>query len=48
MAQSFDASKVRVSPVGSATLTFSDASNGTFAFTVNGVSGTKRIARQPF
>ena len=48
MAQSFDASKVRVSPVGSATLTFSDASNGTFAFTVNGVSGTKRITRQPF
>lgn len=48
LAQSFDASKVRVSPVGHATLTFSDANNGTFAFTVNGVSGTKRITRQPF
>ena len=48
LAQSFDASKVQVSPVGSATLTFSDAGNGTFAFTVNGVSGSKRITRQPF
>jgi hypothetical protein len=48
LAQSFDASKVRVSPVGTATLTFSDANSGTFAFTVNGVSGTKRITRQPF
>ncbi|HET7730303.1 MAG TPA: trypsin-like peptidase domain-containing protein, partial [Usitatibacter sp.] len=48
LAQSFDASKVRVSPVGHATLTFSDANHGTFAFTVNGVSGTKRITRQPF
>jgi lysyl endopeptidase len=48
LAQSFDASKVRVSPVGSATLTFSDANNGTFAFTINGVSGSKRITRQPF
>ena len=48
MAHSFDATKVRISPVGSATLTFSDASNGTFAFTVNGVSGTKHITRQPF
>jgi len=48
LAQSFDASKVRVSPVGSATLTFSDADNGTFVFTVNGVSGSKRITRQPF
>lgn len=48
LAQSFDASKVRVSPVGNATLTFSDANHGTFAFSVNGVSGTKRITRQPF
>jgi hypothetical protein len=48
LAQSFDASKVRVSPVGNATLTFSDANNGAFAFTVNGASGTKRITRQPF
>ncbi|HET7729195.1 MAG TPA: trypsin-like peptidase domain-containing protein [Usitatibacter sp.] len=48
LAQSFDASKVRVSPVGTATLTFSDANNGTFAFTVNGIAGMKRITRQPF
>lgn len=48
LAQAFDATKVRVAPVGSATLTFSDANNGTFAFAVNGVQGWKRITRQPF
>ncbi len=48
LAQSFDATKVRVSPVGSATLTFTDADHGTFAYTVNGVSGSKAITRQPF
>lgn len=48
LAQSFDASKVTVQPVGTATLTFSDANNGTFAYSVNGVSGSRAIARQPF
>jgi hypothetical protein len=44
----FDASTVRVNPVGQATLTFTDANNGSFAFTINGVAGAKSITRQPF
>ena len=48
VAQSFDASKVTVQPVGTATLTFSDANTGTFAYSVNGVSGSRAITRQPF
>jgi lysyl endopeptidase len=44
----FDPARVRTSPVGSATLTFSDANNGTFAYTINGLSGSKTITRQPF
>jgi predicted dienelactone hydrolase len=34
--------------VGTATLTFSDANNGTFAYTVNGISQAKPIAREVF
>ena len=34
--------------VGPGTLTFSDANNGSFAYTVNGVSQTKAITRQMF
>lgn len=34
--------------VGSATLSFSSNTAGTFAYTVNGVSGTKAIGRQAF
>jgi lysyl endopeptidase len=44
----FDPARVRTTPVGSATLTFSDANNGTFAYTINGLSGSKTISRQPF
>jgi hypothetical protein len=36
------------SSVGSATLAFSDLNNGTFAYTVNGISQTKAITRQLF
>jgi len=36
------------SSVGSATLTFTDANNGTFAYTVNGIAQTKAITRQQF
>jgi lysyl endopeptidase len=43
---SFDHSLVVVNQVGTATITFSDASNGTWAYTINGVSGTKTITRQ--
>lgn len=48
LAQPFDAAKVHVSPVGSATLSFSDANRGTFSFTIDGVAGSKSITRQPF
>ena len=34
--------------MGSATLTFADGNNGTFAYTVNGISQTKPITRQVF
>jgi hypothetical protein len=34
--------------VGSATLTFTDNANGTFAYTMNGVSGSKSITRLTF
>jgi N-acetylneuraminic acid mutarotase len=34
--------------VGSATLTFTDANNAVFSYTINGASGTKLISRQPF
>lgn len=39
---------VTVTPVGTGTFAFSDASNGTFAYTVDGVSQTKAITRQVF
>jgi len=44
----FNADAVQVKAVGSGTVTFSDANNGTFAFTIDGVAGTKAITRQPF
>lgn len=44
----FDPSRVRTTPVGTATLTFADSNNGTFAYSINGLSGSKSITRQPF
>lgn len=44
----WDSTKVQATQIGTATFTFSDASNGTFAYTVNGVSQTKAITRQVF
>lgn len=44
----FDPTRVNVSPVGSMTLTFADASTGTMTYVVNGVSQTKPIVRQVF
>ena len=35
-------------PVGNATLTFADANNATFAYTVNGIAQTKTITRETF
>jgi serine protease len=44
----FDPNQVTRTPVGSATLTFSGARSGTFAYAVNGVTQTKAIALQAF
>lgn len=44
----FSPAGVTATPVGSGTLTFSDANNGSFAYTVNGISQTKPITRQVF
>jgi hypothetical protein len=44
----FDPALVVPVAVGTGTLAFADSSNGTFAFTVNGISRTKPITRQVF
>ena len=44
----FDGTKVQVSTAGTVTVSFTDPSNGTLTYTVNGVSGTKAITRQLF
>jgi hypothetical protein len=44
----WDASKVKVTQVGTATLAFSDATNGTFTTTMNGNAMSKAITRQVF
>ena len=44
----FDATKVVVTPVGTGTFTFTDASNGTFAYTLNDVTQSKAITREVF
>ena len=43
--QPFDPAKVRRLPVGSATFTFTDSDNGTFAFELEGVTRTVPITR---
>ena len=44
----FSPSGVSSTSVGEATIAFTDASNGTFAYSVNGVGQTKKITRQIF
>ncbi|HEY5308963.1 MAG TPA: hypothetical protein VIK97_10675, partial [Casimicrobiaceae bacterium] len=44
----FNPGLVRNIGVGTGTLTFTDANNGTFAYTVNSISQTKAITRQVF
>ncbi|MGZ5040035.1 MAG: hypothetical protein ACXWBQ_04760 [Usitatibacter sp.] len=44
----FDATKVVATKVGTATFTFTDANNGTFAYTVNGTAQSKPIMREAF
>jgi hypothetical protein len=47
-ASPWDASKVTRMPAGTATLAFSDSANGTFTYTVDGISASKAITRQAF
>jgi hypothetical protein len=47
-ASPWNPSQVGYAQVGDATFTFADASNGTFAYTVNGVSQSKPITRYVF
>ena len=47
-ASPWDPSRVSAMPVGSATLTFTDGSNGTFARTVQGISRSDAITREVF
>ena len=44
----FNPAQVVPTAVGTGTLTFADADNGTFAYTVNGTSRIKQITRQVF
>ena len=44
----FDPNQVARTTAGTATLTFSDANNGTLTYTVNGVTKTKAITRLTF
>jgi hypothetical protein len=44
----FSPAQVAATQVGNGTLTFSDANDGTFAYTVNGVAQNKAITRQVF
>jgi dienelactone hydrolase len=47
-ADPFDPGAVVATPVGSGTLSFTDADNGTFAYVVNGISQSKSITREVF
>lgn len=44
----FNPTQVRTNQVGTGTVTFSSANNGTWAWTINGQSGSKAITRQGF
>ena len=44
----WDKNQVHLTVVGTATFTFTDFDNGTFAYTLNGVSQSKTITRQRF
>lgn len=47
-ASSFNPSQVVVSTAGTATLTFTDYSHAVFSYSVDGVTGSKNIEREPF
>ncbi len=44
----FDSTRIVTTEVGSGTFTFTDATNGTFAYTLNGVTQAKPIMREVF
>jgi hypothetical protein len=44
----FDTSRVKVTPAGTVTLTFSDPNTGVLSYTVGSVTATKSITRQMF
>ena len=44
----FDPNQIVPVAMGTGTLTFSDANNGSFAYTVKGISQTKAITREVF
>jgi cytochrome c553 len=44
----FNSTAVKVNPVGTATLRFTDSSHANFTYDVNGVQVSKQIERQPF
>jgi hypothetical protein len=44
----FDPNQVTRTQVGSGTLQFSDANDGIWSYTVNGISGSEPITRQPY
>jgi hypothetical protein len=44
----FDPGSVTRTPVGTMTLTFTGPGTGTLSYVVDGVAGSRPIARQPF
>ena len=44
----FNPTQVTATQVGTGTLTFADANDGTFAYTVNGITQTKNVTREVF
>jgi hypothetical protein len=44
----FDPAKISIAPVGVASVTFEDASQAEFVYSIEGVTGIKKITRQPF
>jgi hypothetical protein len=44
----YDASRHSLAPVGTVTLTFTDAQNAAMSYTIDGVPGTNALTRVPF
>ena len=44
----YDPSKFKVNPVGTMSLTFIDQDNVTMSYTINGITQSKVITRQPY